>query len=309
MSRFFKRFFIFGLFTLATWLTLFLVFSQSYALEYKFVGQETNWGYVNQRSTEWSERVNESNDVWFFGSSTCYSGIDPHALQAFGFNGFNFCSSSQAITNSEYILGAATHHHDPAIIALDVYPSIWGTNGPGIESTKDWIINSNLRNPKWASAYRQLAMESGDIFTLITSFYYDFVRKFKAAGSNPHLAEDKNGSYRGLGFVARSFPPLDTISCETKERTMSERECQSILDMAELCSHYKARFILINPPQLCEEVFQMPPCFEGLSYIDGNNWPGAKTPQNFYDDHHLVEPGALAYSAWLAEQIASLTRD
>ena len=69
-----------------------------------------------------SERVNESNDVWFFGSSTCYSGIDPHALQAFGFNGFNFCSSSQAITNSEYILGAATHHHDPAIIALDVYP-------------------------------------------------------------------------------------------------------------------------------------------------------------------------------------------
>ena len=80
--------------------------------------------------------------------------------------------------------------------------------------------------------------------------------------------------------------------------------------MAELCSHYKARFILINPPQLCEEVFRNAPRASKVSATStATIGRRAKTPQNFYDDHHLVEPGALAYSAWLAEQIASLTRD
>ena len=204
------------------------------------------------------------------------------------------------------MIPAASMDVSPECIALDVYPWSWGKTTPGLESTKDWIINSNLRTPAWSKAYRKLALESGDIFTFVTTFYYDFVRRFKAAGSNPHLAKDLKGEYRGLGFVARSYEALDSIQCESLTRSMSEAECRYIEEISTHCAERSIQLILINPPQLCEETFDMPPCFDGLAYIDGNAWPGAKTPRNFYDDHHLVEAGALSYSAWLAEQIASL---
>ena len=306
MKPFFKRI---GLFTLAlvgVWLLLFIVCSRSYTLEYKLLASEMNAGSTNQRSTEWNKNDLHEEDLLFFGSSTCYSGIDPSALNAFGLSGFNFCSSSQAIGNSASLIPAASMDVSSACIALDVYPRIWGTTTPALESTKDWIINSNLRTPAWSKAYRKMALESGDIFTFVTTFYYDFVRGFKAAGSNPHLAEDLKGEYRGLGFVARSYEALDSIECESLTRSMSDAECRYLEEISTHCAERSIQLILINPPQLCEETFDMPPCFDGLAYIDGNAWPGAKTPRNFYDDHHLVEAGALSYSVWLAQQIASL---
>lgn len=309
MQRFFKRLGLFAVFAVTAWLGMFWVISYSYTLEYKLVGKETNWGYVNQRTSEWAANSTHTEDVLFFGSSTCYSGIDPQALEAFGLEGFNFCSSSQAVGNSALLLEAALHDRKPDVVALDVYPWIWGADGPAIESTKDWITNSNLRRSHWSKAYQELALSSSDLFTIFTSVYYDLVRPSKPAGANPHLPDDPKGDYRGLGFVARSFAPLDSIECEDLYREMSEFECEAITDMRAECEAAGAQLVLINPPQLCEETFEMPVCFEGLTYIDGNRWPGAKTPQNFYDDHHLVEAGALSYSAWLAAEIAKLPRD
>ena len=299
----------FGMFAMATWFVFALICSQSYSLEYRFIGHETNWGYVNQKTTEWA-RANKANvDIIFLGSSTCYSSIDPRAFEAFGMLGFSLCSSSQAIGNSAKLAPPALSEAKPKFLAMDVYPSIWGATGPAIESTKDWIVNSNLRGSHWSRAYRWLAFESADLFTIFTSAYYDLVRPSKPAGANPHLPDDPKGDYRGLGFVARSFAPLDSIECEDLYREMSEFECEAITDMRAQCEAAGAQLVLINPPQLCEETFEKPACFEGLTYIDGNHWPGAKTPQHYYDDHHLVEAGALSYSAWLAAEIAKLPRD
>jgi len=306
MKRFFKRIGLFSLVLSGVSFLLFIVCSLSYTLEYAVLASEKNAGSTNQRSAEWNKNQLHEEDILFFGSSTCYSGIDPSALQAFGLSGFNFCSSSQAIGNSASLIPAASMDVSPQCIALDVYPMPWGAKTPALESTKDWIINSNLRTPAWSKAYQTLALESGDIFTIFTTFYYDFVRRFNVAGSNPDLAKDQKGSYCGLGFVARSFDALDSIECESLTRAMSDTECGYIEEISAHCEERSIQLILINPPQLCEETFEMPPCFEGLAYIDGNAWPGAKTPRNFYDDHHLVEAGAMSYSAWLAQEIASL---
>ena len=208
MKRFFKRIGLFSLVLSGVSFLLFIFCSLSYTLENKLFASETNWGYVNQRSAEWNKNQLHEEDILFFGSSTCYSGIDPSALQAFGLSGFNFCSSSQAIGNSASLIPAASMDVSPQCIALDVYPMPWGAKTPALESTKDWIINSNLRTPPWSKAYQTLALESGDIFTIFTTFYYDFVRRFNVAGSNPDLAKDPKGSYCGLGFIARSFEVL-----------------------------------------------------------------------------------------------------
>lgn len=296
----------FGAFTAAVWGLIFLACSQSFNLEYRLIGQETNWGYTNQRSGEWAAKFDHTEDVLFFGSSTCYSGIDPHALEAFGMRGFNFCSSSQSVGNSVHLIEAALEEASPALVVLDVYPKMWGANSARFESTKDWMTNSNLRGDRWPRAYRAMVWESRDLFTLVQTVYYDVVRPFRKAGSNPQLREDENGVYRGLGWVERTFPPIDSVECKTECVEMTAYECGVVASIRSLCEARGIQLILLNPPQLCEEEFDTPACFGGLTYIEGNRWPGAKTPTNYYDDHHLVGAGALDYSAWLAREIAEL---
>ena len=62
---------------------------------------------------------------------------------------------------------------------------------------------------------------------------------------------------------------------------------------------------MVNPPQLCEEVFDKPKVMEGLPWIEGNDWPLAKVDTLYYDDHHLRGVGAELYSEWLAGQVAA----
>ena len=64
--------------------------------------------------------------------------------------------------------------------------------------------------------------------------------------------------------------------------------------------------LLVNPPQLCEEVFEKPEAMEGLPWIEGNEWPLAKVDTLYYDDHHLRGVGAELYSEWLAERVVAL---
>ena len=74
--------------------------------------------------------------------------------------------------------------------------------------------------------------------------------------------------------------------------------------------HLQAQnLLLVNPPQLCEEVFEKPKVMEGLPWIEGNDWPLAKVDTLYYDDHHLRGVGAELYSEWLAEQVEAVLTD
>ena len=300
------RFSAFILFACAIWFAIAWISSRHASVEARFIGLESNGGFLNQRTLEWGSDDPHQEDVLFFGSSTCYSGIDPHALETFGLTGFNFCSSSQAISHSECFIQTALIESQPQFVVLDVYPAMWGTEAIGLECARDWIINSNLRSPIWKKTMLSMAVQTGDLFAVFSALYFNTIRPIKAAGSNPFLFKDQMGAYRGKGFVGRLFPSIDRIACETLEVKMTDYECGHIRNIQSLCSENSAELILVNPPQLCEESFDIPVCFEGISFIDGNEWPGSKTPQNFYDDHHLVEAGALDYSSWLAERIVNL---
>lgn len=71
--------------------------------------------------------------------------------------------------------------------------------------------------------------------------------------------------------------------------------------------HLRAQnLLLVNPPQLCEEVFEKPEVMAGLPWIESNDWPLAKVDTLYYNDHHLRGVGAELYSKWLAEQMAAL---
>jgi len=84
---------------------------------------------------------------------------------------------------------------------------------------------------------------------------------------------------------------------------MRSRAFQPILNT---CERQRIQLILLNPPQLCEEVFEKPEVMEGLPWIEGNDWPLAKVDTLYYDDHHLRGVGAELYSKWLAGEVLAL---
>ena len=113
--------------------------------------------------------------------------------------------------------------------------------------------------------------------------------------------------YKGLGFVASDVKPIESVVCDDLFVEMSDATCEILRGMIAKASLNDAQTILLNPPQLCEESFPTPDCFSDVLYIDGNDWPGAKTPSYYYDDHHLVDKEQPVIPLWLSEELKRIT--
>ena len=309
MKRFLLRVCLFLTLMPLGWAVLFAMAMMNSGVESWFIAKERNWGFVNAKSLEWSQlRHSQSFDVFAFGSSTCYSGIDPRAFEARDMSLFNFCSSSQSIPHSLPLIEAAFEDQTPDVLLLDVYPAIWDKETVSSEPVRDWIVNGNLWDTHWAKAYGKLTLASHAPFAWMTMLYYPFRRMLSPAGKN--LPEDPNGLYKGQGFVFRTFPALSDLPVDEPTNViMSSTVSEALLRISDLCDSRGVNLMLINPPQLVEEVFDPSKFVREFNWIDGNEWPGAKNPSNFYDDHHLVGQGAQLYSEWLSLQVAHIQKD
>ena len=87
---------------------------------------------------------------------------------------------------------------------------------------------------------------------------------------------------------------------------MSTTQSDALSCIIKTCEKKNIQLLLVNPPQLCEEVFEKPEVMEGLPWIEGNDWPLAMVDTLYYDDHHLRGVGAELYSEWLAGQVKSV---
>ena len=304
MKRFLLRVCLFFILMPLGWAVVFALAMLNSGFESRFIAQERNWGFVNAKSLEWSQvRHSTSFDVFAFGSSTCYSGIDHRAFESQGMKLFNFCSSAQSIPHSLPLIEAAFEDQTPEVLLLDVYPAIWDKETVSSEPVRDWIVNGNLWGTHWAKAYGKLTLASHDPFAWMTMLYYPFRRMLSPAGKN--APEDPNGRYEGRGFVFRTFPALSEFpSDKPRDVSMSSTVAKALFRISSLCDSRGVTLILINPPQLVEEGFDPSRFACDFIWIDGNKWPGAKSPSNFYDDHHLVGEGAQRYSLWLSTQVA-----
>lgn len=302
MRRFLLRLMKFIIALPFLWACLFALPIALPGVESRFIAKETSWGFVNAKSQEWQELESDSLDILFLGSSTCYSGINPLVFRELNHSAFSLCSSAQAIQHSQRLAKAAFQEVVPGMVALDVYPKNWASDFTSAEPVHDWIVNSNLWEIHWAIAYVQMAISSHSPYALLEAFYFPIRRLFGPAGER--APSDPYGDYMGKGFVFRTFPPLDEMPQEAPSTvTMSSATCHGLTELKKLCDAHDAELVLINPPQLIEELFERPECVKGLLWIDGNDWPGSKTPSLYYDDHHLIGEGGQMYSEWLALQI------
>ena len=106
------------------------------------------------------------------------------------------------------------------------------------------------------------------------------------------------------GAPMDSAPPLSAGHRSLLNRIAETRHFAS--HSARPAQRKGIQLLLVNPPQLCEEVFEKPEVMEGLPWIEGNEWPLAKVDTLYYDDHHLRGVGAELYSEWLAERVVAL---
>lgn len=284
MKQFLTRLSKFMILQPVVWSCVFLVAFLSPQFSTLFVAKPSLEGAVRLKSEE-LKNIAPDLDYLFLGSSTCYCGIDPHALGES--RSFSLCSSAQKIGNSLEVFDIALEFTSPKVTIVDIYPELWQGDHKSVESSRDWVINSPFYNH----------IEADDLYTYILQFYHEISDAF-GISHEPYPAPPSD-EYMGLGFVARNNTPLTESPCTTaKTYEMSDALASKLLQLDS-----KTELVLLIPPVLCETSWKLPESLGHLRVIDGGEWPESKNQAMYYDDHHLVSEGARLYSKWLSEQL------
>lgn len=266
--------------------------------EFLLFGKATQFGHTIFRIPEFVE-LEHTPTLLTLGSSTCYRGIDPRPFANRTIDAFNLCSSSQSFFNSEFLLDwSLDHSKKPKTLLMDVYPQSW--NLSGMESARDLTINNDLA---FEGAFQRMAWNTLDIQTVLKASYFGIKRLARPHGILPRTGD----VYISGGFSFSNNAIMDSEPpCETDTVSLSRKQGRAFERIRQTCEEEGIQLLLVNPPQLCEEVFEKPEVMEGLPWIEGNDWPLAKVDTLYYDDHHLRGVGAELYSEWLAGQVAAL---
>ena len=299
MRKFGKDIGLFSLFFIATLVAFGMVAQLHPRLENGLFAKPNSYGHTHLRITDFLESTKtRSTEIVHLGSSTCYRGIDTAPFADLDHPSFNLCSSSQTFFNSKHLLEwCIDKKTEPKAVTLDIYPGVWQLSGT--ESTRDLIVNHNHVNEP---VFQRMAWSSGDPFNGVLAAYFGLKRAFVPLTNLPGQSDE----YRTGGFTFSRRNPLSQLDCDTIYPTLSKMQSRAFQSILNTCKEERIQLLLVNPPQLCEEVFEKPKVMEGLPWIEGNDWPLAKVDSLYYDDHHLRGVGAELYSEWLAGQVLAL---
>lgn len=276
--------------------------------EGQFIVRTNDSSGLNRKIPDWNARVaaGATNDFLFLGSSTCELGVDPAALEAYGLEGFNLCSSGQQLVVSEHLLGPLLATGHPRAVVLDVYLVNWKGDWPlPVLSPRDWIVNGGLGTSTLQDALLPITVSTADPYTALLAAYFQIRPHFVPIGSRAR--PDDRGTYVARGYYKHINTPLKAMPPPPDCEGATDFLVDAVRRIGEVCTESGIDLILLHPPVLGCDATSLPSELAHLPVIDGNMWPGKADYTNFYDDHHLVHAGAMSYSAWLAEQLAKRT--
>lgn len=307
MRQFLIQLFMFGLVAAMGYAGILSLGLVSPEWERTLITRTSDFGGLNRRAEEWESRIagGAETDIVLLGSSTCYSGIDPAAFEAYGLEGFNLCSSGQDIGLSSLLLDPVLQRGRPSHVVLDMYTSTWSGDWPhSPESARNWVVDGAIGTGPLRGALLPILKWTADPFTALLALYCQVRPRFIRTGER--AVPDAAGEYVGKGFFKRTHAPLEGPPKQRECMEPDPNQLRAVREMADRCAAAGVQFLLVHPPVLGCEAVQLPAEFEGIPAVDGNAWPGKSDFRHYYDDHHLVETGAASYSEWLAAQIAAL---
>ncbi len=281
----------------ATTLAALMIFSMlSQRCESMFFANRSTQGQTIFRLPEYRKTARlRKIDILHLGSSTCYRGVDPHAYEDYGLNGFNLCSSSQSISVSlELLRWSLQFENTPGVVVLDIFPSLWSSNG--IEATRDIIVNDPAPL-EWP--FLKMALRTRDIYMVLMTAYFGLKDYFIPDRSRPtpHFYKGHGFSYAGVPRNEHQKP------CEEELQQMSPHQYNSLRKIHKVCKNEGIALLLLIPPNLCSTEHNLPLAFTDVTLINGNTWMKEGADSLFIDNHHLRGVGAAIYSTWLAKEV------
>ena len=295
MKAFLNKLLLFTVSYLAFILIIIFASAQSATIEKYTFHNRSNHGETVYRIPEFRQTIkdNKSLELLFLGSSTCYRGINPNKFDSITPETFSLCSSSQTLhVSNELLQWAGKLGVRPETIILDVYPMIWDFSST--EAIHDLVRNDPS---PFDPMFLQIAFRTRDLHTMLTALYFGLKDWILPSIPKP------NNKYVGKGFTYSTGEPTKPIPCESALTVLSSEQNSAMLQIKKTADNWKSSLILVNPPQLCEETFNVPEVMTQMHWIDGNEWPLAKVDSLYFDDHHLRGVGAELYSEWLAKRV------
>ena len=260
-------------------------------------------GFMNTRLKD-VDKISNSIDILFIGSSHAYRGFDTRYFNQKGFSSFNLGSSNQTPKQTELLLNEYLPKIKPKLVIIEVYPEIFELDG--IESSVDIISNSNKITLAIKEAIRQKSIISWN--TLIYMIGYKFINK----SFQEDTIFEGDHYINNQGFVESSKSNYFTKE-PIDNKTWSPRhdQIESFKKSINLLKELNIKYILVQAP-LTKKLFEsylnrysIDSTFSQYGkYINFNEINlNLIDSIDFYDSNHLNQDGVIKFNSELVRFI------
>lgn len=247
-------------------------------------------------------------DIMVMGSSHAYRGYDPRIFSDAGYRIFNLGSSAQTPLQTEYLLKRYLKQFSPKFVILDVYPSLFGSDG--VESTSDLLSNSEIDDH-----LLELATSHEDIRIYNTLFYSLLINKLGLAPkTSATLGSQKEGTYVKGGYVSSNKIFKPSRSIKRVNYNMSDKQIASFERTVNSVKRSNLPYIIIQAP-IPQEVYKNVMNIEEVDaklskygpYINANEY--LSLPDTcFYDNSHLNQRGVEIFNRFVLDKINEIKK-
>ena len=275
----------------------------------KYIGDSTTivngYSYLDKNSI----------DVLFLGASQMFCTVDAGMLtDEYDISSYDFGSSSQNLTMTEYYYNEAIKTQSPKLVMLEVC-SILNSNDKVADNALSWNFDPMPMSIKKFTTARQVCNDD-----TVKAFNYSFTPLFlyhdrwnsvDKSDIDYTLNPQKYIDLSSRGFLARDHVEPHDIAFynnDTSEKTIPQESKTAILNISEDCEKSSIKLVLIKAPvsnwtkgdSLSVKSFAEE---NGLEFIDLNDnikEIGIDEKTDFYNGAHLNTNGAKKTTKYLA---------
>jgi hypothetical protein len=254
-----------------------------------------DYGHVYTRIRE--ARKKENVDILLLGSSHAYRGLDPRIFESYGYNLFNFGSSSQSPIQMTYIISKYFNQLNPKVVLIEVYPNTFQSDG--VESALDFVANDNFSFSliKMIFKVNKLKVYNAaiyKIFSLISG---------KDANFNEARIIDED-KYISGGFVERDFEIYKGRDYDKMIWNLDLKQKEEFESVISILKQKTDKIIIFEAP-ITHDLFkaysnnrEIDRYFKSfnLNFVNFNYDPRLQNDSIFYDHHHLNQEGVSLFN-------------
>lgn len=286
-----------------------------------------NWDTAEMRGGFYKQEE-DTVDVVCIGSSTTFAFFNcPMAFHQYGISSYDFCSGSQPLSATKYLIDDAEKYQDPKLYLVDFRPAPFGigeeTSITGVTSFIPRSLNRILAIKSMIGQVDEGTSSNFWDYYFIYPFFHDNWKnlKFSDFFQNKRATEAKwaKGIYKG--FYSSSHDLLDWHSVpefipeiyQAAPKPIPERNEKMLRELLEYCQGLDADVLFVLSPNYGWEDYyaQINYCidlieeygFDCLNAAAASDEIGIIPEEDCSEGTHLNNYGATKYTQYVCEYI------